>query len=356
MKTSSANGQHPIATSRQTVNWQPFFAPGTPVVALPSWSRPRLFVPAGTLRQRWRGSAFYPAFRVQARLARTALRLLAAANVAVARTPAASSWTLAEFVGEAIPGVSYATVRVGTPGPIQKVTVQLRDRTHAVVGYVKCAEKPMARVRLRQEYDLLKQLPAGVGPEPLKYGRLGDYDALLLSSVSGTLLSPYLNGRWELDDLLDRLVRAERYPVDEHPGIVALLSHCTFVRDEWLAPLRGQAWPVVIQHGDLAPWNVLRGPDGRLCAVDWEQGTLSGFPYLDHCYYVLQVAALMHRWPPHEAAAYGVRHLVRLGLPEPQAQALVRLTAADAYGRADQDGMPPDDSLQRWRRALCEMT
>ena len=42
--------------------------------------------------------------------------------------------------------------------------------------------------------------------------------------------------------------------------------------------------PVVCEHRDFAPWNVLLTPDGRMGVLDWESSELEGVPALDLLY------------------------------------------------------------------------
>ena len=337
------------------MNWPLFFRPGTRVLALPSWRSPRLFLPADTACLRWATSAFYPAFRLRARAFRATLRLRAATGLS-ARVGAGEGWALGAFVQDALPQTAHAAALVGAPSPIQKITLQLRNADLSVIGYLKYAERPAAQRRLRQEHHVLQRLPAGLGPRPLKYGSLGDGEALLVTPLTGRTLRPHLPPPADLQSLLQRLaaVAAEAHPVDDHPYIVALRRASAVPFDAWLEPLRDRPWPTVVQHGDLTPWNILRRPDDTLAAVDWEQASLHGFPLLDRCYYLLQVAALLPEWPAAKAAAFATQQLLACDLSARQARALVRLAALDAFCRSARDGQPPQQKLQAWRRAVWE--
>lgn len=55
--------------------------------------------------------------------------------------------------------------------------------------------------------------------------------------------------------------------------------------------LAGVPLPVVLEHGDPAHPNLVRRPDGRLAAVDWERGEPDGLPLHDHAIAVAYVAA-----------------------------------------------------------------
>jgi hypothetical protein len=265
---------------------------------------------------------------------------------------------LAEFAQDVMPQLTSAVVLVGTPGPTQQLTVQLWDKTGRILGYLKYAEeRTTARRRLQQERFMLSNLPHGVGPELVKFGPLGNGDALLESVLQGKPLRTTLPPGEDLIPLLDSLVVAPPVPLDAHPWVRRMRDLGPPAVDAWFEPLSSRRWPVVIQHGDFAPWNLLRRPDGVLQAVDWEHGTLEGFPYLDLVHFILQTSALVYRLAPPKAARNAASYLSRqpsLALNQVEAHALVRLTAYDAYIKTSGDGQLDKAPLQVWRRAIWE--
>ena len=82
-------------------------------------------------------------------------------------------------------------------------------------------------------------------------------------------------------------------------------------------------------HGDLAPWNVLRTPEG-IGVIDWETATFADQPLRDLIHYVVQAGAIL-RWTDVSAVARELTHprgLVcelasRLGLARSQADEAV---------------------------------
>jgi hypothetical protein len=334
-----------------------FFPPGTHVLTLPNWQNPRLYFPAHRLLQRWRYSSFYPAFRVMARLYKLSLRIRVTLGFGEVRKIQSGSWPLGEFVREVRPRTNSVVVLVGTPGPAQKITAQLRDKTGEVLGYLKYAEKEAARKRLRRERQVLAGIPRGVGPALLKYGTLGSGEALLTTPLPGKALPATLPPARDPSAFLTALNVAPHVPIAAHPWVQRTRDQSGFDLDPWLEMLSGKYWPVTIQHGDFAPWNLLLS-DGALRAIDWEYGTLEGFPYLDLAYYVLQISALIYRWAPLRAMEYTVEYLTRhsqLTLSGVEARALTSLAAYDAYRKFREDGHLPDIShLQRWRKAIWE--
>jgi aminoglycoside phosphotransferase (APT) family kinase protein len=145
--------------------------------------------------------------------------------------------------------------------------------------------------------------------------------------------------------------------LEDHPWVRSTLGKSEGELDDCLGALGGKDWPVVVQHGDFVPWNLLRRPDGSLGAIDWEFGTLRGFPHLDLAYYTLQVAALIYRWTPSKAAEYTTRYLTshaRFDLESAEARALTRIAAYGVYQRFREEGKPSHQIPRTWWRAVWE--
>lgn len=338
--------------------WKLFCPPDARVLALPSWRSPRLLLSsAPDPLRRWQQSSLYPASRPTAKLYRFVLRCRAATGLAKARTLRSSSWPLWEFVEDVSHQLTFAVILVGTPGPAQAITVQLRDEKNRVLGYLKYAEKDAARRRLQQERTMLLSLPEGIGPKLMRFGPLGDGEALLKSALPGKVLPTRLPPPGDLTGLLASLSVLPAVPIDAHQWVHRMRELGVPELDAWLAPLAGRDWPVVVQHGDFAPWNLLRQPDGTLRAVDWEYGTLESFPYLDLAHYLLQVLGLVRRKRPLEAARYTIEYLSRQpgpALSSTEAWSLTRLAAYDTYRKLSDDGQSSKGGLQPWRRAIWE--
>jgi hypothetical protein len=340
------------------MDWDLFFPPGTRVLALPSWQNPRLYLSTRCFLQRWQESSFFPAFRSRARLRRLALRIGAAAGLGRVQQVRSTDWPLGEFAQDALPRAASAVVLVGTPSRVQKITVQLRDEDGGVLGYLKYAENEAARKRLRQERGVLSRIPKGVGPELLKYGSLGNGEALLTTLVPGKPLLATLPPARGLTSFLTSLAVLPPVPVTVHPLVRRIRERSTPELDLWLEILADKDWPITIQHGDLTPWNLLRRSDGTLGAIDWEYGTLEGFPHLDLAYYILQTSDVIYRRAPLRAAEYAAKYLAQqpeLGLNTVEARALTSLAAYDTYVKfRDEWHLPNTHHLYGWWRAVWE--
>lgn len=337
--------------------WEAFFPEGARVLALPDWDSPRLYVSAHGFFERWEKSAFYPASRLRGRLYRLLLRTRAAAGLSATRAARSEGWVLGEFAQDVLPRAASVAVLVGEPSPVQKMTARLWDSKGRILGYVKYAEQGPARKRLRQEHSVLVRLPAGVGPTPLKYGPVAGGEALISAPLSGKHPPATLPPSDEVSGFLRKLVMSPPLPLAVHPWVRNVRERSEMDVDPWLDALAGRDWPIAIQHGDLAPWNMLRGPEGALGAVDWEYGNLRSIPYLDLVHYVLQVSFLVLGWSPPKAVRYAVGRLTEqrgCGLRYGEARALIRLAAYDVYLKHLEDGYARDPEVHDWLRAIWE--
>jgi hypothetical protein len=282
-------------------------------------------------------------------------------GLAEVRVAQSDGWPLGAFVQGVLPEAVSAAVLVCAEDnkPNAKLTVQLRNEKGEILGYLKYAEKRVACRRLDQEYSVLSTLQKGLGPEVLKYGTLGNGTALLVTPILGRVLLSPLPPPEGVAAYLMSLVLSSPVPLEAHPWVQSIRERSSNVAqlDAWFDVLANRRWPVVVQHGDFAPWNLLRSPRGEIKAFDWEYGVMKGFPYLDFAYYALQTSQLIYRLAPAKGTERAVRYLTnepRFALSSTEALALVRLAAYDAYHRYLEDGMAPDEGPQPFRRAVWE--
>ena len=266
-----------------------------------------------------------------------------------------SSWQITEFVGDTVPNIRSAVALMGVAGPAQKLILQVWDEDK-VVAYLKYAETPAALARIAREYHILQGLPPGIGPTVLKYGPLGQGQGLLISRVAGKMLPPTLPALPRLNNFLSNLTSSPPFPLTDHPWALESLDRYGVGIERWLGQLSYRAWPITYQHGDLAPWNLLLGSGDSIMAIDWEYGSLHGFPYIDLAQYYLQVGALIYRWSPRKAHEYTREYLCRDApfLSRKAASALICLAAYRAYHEALSDGHDTTVPLQSWRRSLWD--
>lgn len=335
-------------------DWEPFFLPDSSVTALPHWRSPRLYLLRQNARQSWQASGLYPAYRWQTQLLRSLLRLRA--TFLSSTETSGQVWMLAGWPSHVLADLRPAALLVGTPGPAQKLTLCLADDSGRAAAFLKWSDRPAGIARLHRERRVLEALPRGLGPAVLYFGEAGGGVGLLVEALPGRPGVP--NPQIPSDALafLEALQRLATVSATEHPWLVRWLERPAVAC--WAAKLTRRAWPVVPQHGDFTPWNLIR--EGRnLRAIDWEYGQLDGFPGVDLAYFVLQVGALIYRWEPGHArqrAAAQLRRVKWLTLDDGEADALVRLTAYAAFEAYQRDGHGDDRPQQRWRKAVWQTT
>jgi aminoglycoside phosphotransferase (APT) family kinase protein len=138
--------------------------------------------------------------------------------------------------------------------------------------------------------------------------------------------APALEPDWQrrlIDAPLARLATAFPLSFEEHRLLEQLA--------ELVKPLRGAAMPLVLEHGDLSPPNVMRLRGGGMGVVDWELSDPRGLPLAD-LFFSLTYAAFcrhdvrrtgQHAQAYHDAffgpaawaAPYVIEHAQRLGVP-----------------------------------------
>ena len=330
-----------------------FFPPGTKLAAVPSWDAPRLVSTGATMRDRWNNSALYPGYKLRGRLYRIAMRAASASGLG-SRTPDVldSGQSFSDFLEKRLPNTSVASVLVGTAGPAQKTTVELKFGDGRLAGYAKYGEKPSAKIRVRSEFDVLSALPDTVGPRVLGFGAWRDGFVLITSPIEGRRVGTSLPPDAAIVSYLRKLETGPEVALFEHPFVSDLLDQRPDA-EQYLGPLSTRRWAVTIQHGDFAPWNARRA-DAAIHAFDWEYGRIDGFPGLDMAFYWLQTLALIRRSSPQEAFRTAVAGLSDYfdGLDRSALESIVRLAVVDAYLKAEADGHPESYPIQAWRREL----
>lgn len=331
-----------------------FLPPSCSLYPLPSRRNARLYITGSSFLQRWKESAFYPAFRDTAKLYRFYLRVKSMTGTGRLTGDSSHFWPIREFVEECFPKVVSQAILIGTPGPAQKLVVQLWDRQH-IVGYLKYGEAPQAQEHIIREAEVLRALPSGIAPALLKSGQLGAGQALVLAPIPGRPVKAAFPLHDGILPLLCSFVSSSPVELRDHPWIQDIEEHLP--NKSWLSSLSHQNWPVVFHHGDFAPWNIIERPDKSLAVIDWEYGTCHGFPLLDLSFYLLQVGRLIYRWPPIKAKNHAITVLFRqqlLRLTYNESEALICLCAYQHHRRIRRQGLCPDSDTEAWWGAVWE--
>jgi hypothetical protein len=199
------------------------------------------------------------------------------------------------------------TLYVGTPGPLRKVIVFMGGggRSREMVSKVPLG--PGANDAILHEAAILRRLERN---KPGMAPRLEFVD-----ERAGVATSEALGGtRWGLrldsglvDWLRRLLLPGQRTSIRAQAALLRKrleqLRHPSSTSNPMIARLlekterltNGDPLPAAWVHGDFAPWNILKGANGQIHAVDWEWSEPEGLPGLDAIHFAARVVDLFHR-------------------------------------------------------------
>jgi hypothetical protein len=345
---------------------------------VPGLADARWFVSLQSRRAALRAWDLYTPFRRPARLQKLVARLLTGAGavslisdriVLAQRDISTLEQALAQAMGTRRLCLSIAS---GTPGPRRKLTIQIATPEGLILAYAKCADRPEAGARIRQEVSfreyvrLLGLKRTGV-PGTLYHSPYAQGYLMISAPLPRSMAPSGLDlGRPHLDALRELAGHLGARPtgqvLDELRRRVARLAetigrtwHDRLARAVALvagAPGVG-ALATALSHGDFAPWNLrIEGQTGRLALLDWEHGQREQLLLWDAFHFHTQVDALVRRSGPAQSAAATVAALLRsplpqeLGLSAGLVRALYLAYLADASARWFEERSGPKDAAE----------
>lgn len=191
----------------------------------------------------------------------------------------------------------------------RKPSIAAINRNGKVLGFGRLAGSPLSERSLQNEAEILPILAhrfgrEWLGPKLLFSGDIDDNYAIVVSPVGGRLaglkLSPghhrflsTLRSNEMKPAAATKLVRRLFSRVITEPDIKPLFDTISPI-------LEKLAIPSTIVHGDFAPWNIRKRPDG-IVAFDWEAAELDGIPLFDELNHLLMVGSSMKRWTIDQA-------------------------------------------------------
>ena len=194
-------------------------------------------------------------------------------------------------------------VYVGTPGPQQKAVVTLVDQSNGkALAVMKVALEAGARKSLNRESDMLKSLDQlGMKSIPKLLATDEANGRTWQTVVSGRLSSRKLTDShisWLLSlpktkktTTLDKQKRILFALVDDDSS--GLSSEQLTILKKAIERIKGNnEIPLVLVHGDFAPWNIKQQPNAQLAVIDWEDAELEGLPLWDLCHFYFMQAYL----------------------------------------------------------------
>jgi len=254
----------------------------------------------------------YPAQTPRARAARIALGLLLRMGLPLGMRQIAFTVPsdepfagfLTSLAGEPKPGLPVLGILAGNPASDgQRFLLLVFGADQRPVAVVKAGLSERAQSLVEKERAFLAAVPAGTSSVP---GLRGAFErphmrALALDYFAGD--SPRPRDEGALPALLASWVDARRsFALSDAAdwGRLERAASGTGLFARLAGQIRNRVVHPVIQHGDLAPWNIKVSPAGRWIVLDWERGELAGIPTWDWFHYVIQPAILVEHLPTPE--------------------------------------------------------
>ncbi len=179
----------------------------------------------------------------------------------------------------------------------EKFVLQLQDR-NGIVGYLKYAFKAKGMERLINEKKAIK-VCAGLDlvPEIILKSKYKKRPFILLENLNGSFGLP---NRQEYKSILKSLEKDRSFKLRMHPRILSLKSKLAAYDLESLAHLLDKLvnssenkYLEVYEHGDFAPWNLIRTEQG-IVPFDFEYFEKNGLQYLDEIKYHFRIEHLLN--------------------------------------------------------------
>lgn len=332
-----------------------FFHTETEVTALPSWSKPRLYIPTKLEARRIKDSfTFYPAFHWYARCYRYILAFKVILGFSQKKKCHLSSNAFWDFLPSDLAKLKILGVLLSNAYPKKKYIVKLFCETTGNIYYLKYVINKHLSQKIEQENLLLTSIPLRTGPKVIKFAPIEQGSALLMEAIPGKTINPYKMPSQLIHDFLSKLILPDCYSISQHPWAKKLRQTNNPEVLSLLQDLSGREWPIVIQHGDFSPWNLINY-QGEIRAIDWEYGCLKSFPYLDLIYYCLQISFLMKKWEPRKSFFKIFSHLEKNNpddLVILEIHALIKLAVYDTFERY---GFSDQDPISSWRKKILNI-
>lgn len=247
------------------------------------------------------------------------------------------------------------------------VLTPLDDRGHVlgvVTGsqgrvFIKAVDTASSASSLANEARMLRAVAPACAPMLLDECIEADAGFIVTEVVHPVRRQPSLAPDTRAIELLESLPRDREEDGESHPWIVSLLaSGCPTDVERWSKVLHRRRWPLVVLHGDLLPSNIAMRVGGELVLVDWEFGSLAGFPGVDAAQWVIHVGTWSVQASTNVISSVFTswacgRQFGGTRITRDEARAILALTAYSDYRRHTTAlGGGSSDYIQRVRSSL----
>lgn len=191
-----------------------------------------------------------------------------------------------------------------------KHVIQLQTPEGQMLGYVKISSSDKGKERILNELEAVRILSGkGISTiELIDSGSFEDKVYIFFKEIEG--IPAYLQTA-ELEEILNKFKKEEQYTLAEHPRVKTLLKQITDFHMDDLAKAFEKAclacpgkFYTAYEHGDFAPWNIMKNKNGKTELFDLEYFYSDGMEFLDLIKYHYQIGALLKRKSGKDLAGY----------------------------------------------------
>lgn len=268
-------------------------------VLLPTKSNPKVYLPLDTKSRTTRAFKLYNPFSGKAKALKSIAGFLCVNSQFLAKsvlpTEQGKSSLFLKYVEELLGKKILTSVYIATAK--DKVVLQLQDGD-GILGYLKYPISDIGKERLINERNALNLL-AQINRVPglILKNTYDDVPFIIVENVEGSIghVSPS-----EFHGILKSFQKDVFFRLSEHPRILTLRSRLEKAGQEKfsalltkIANLSNRKYKEVFEHGDFAPWNLIR-TETDIIPFDFEYFEERGLEYLDELKYHFQEQHLLH--------------------------------------------------------------
>ncbi|MAC83448.1 MAG: hypothetical protein CL624_04870 [Arcobacter sp.] len=175
-----------------------------------------------------------------------------------------------------------------------KVVIQLQDKsTNQIIGYVKYPINNLGLSHIENEIKADKVFNNSILIDVFQ-----DTPFIVLKELKGTI---GIQDDREVLNLLEELKTNKKQKLNEHPRIIEINNYLeknklndlsinfkTLIETNLMLE-------VVYEHGDFAPWNIIKNENNELKLFDFEYFVEDGLEYMDLIKYHFQIESLLNQ-------------------------------------------------------------
>lgn len=276
-----------------------FLSKGTYVV-LPTKSNPRVLLSVDNCKLAKLAFKLYNPFSFKAKFLKKIVQFLCFNFNPLARIILPTIKVIkSDFIGflENELNVSSLTSSVYIATIKDKLVLQLQSQ-NVIIGYVKYPLNKLGLKHLLNEKKAIEILSKKKLTEPfLLYETYNNTPFLIIKELEGEI---NIDNNLDIDLILNSYKKPQSFFLKSHPRIKQLSDMLInndlqnyFTALQYLCELSQEVYCEVFEHGDFAPWNIIKSKSGSI-PFDFEYFEVNGLEHLDAIKYHFQIECLLN--------------------------------------------------------------